>query len=358
MSKNCPRCGQALSIHNVRGLCPKCLGLLAFSPEEDSEPAAARTMAVQPISDGREQKEDALTLTLRYFGDYELLEEIARGGMGVVFKARQTSLDRIVAVKMIRSGQLASEQEVQRFHTEAQAAANLQHPNIVAIHEVGQQAGLHYFSMDFVEGMDLAAFIKTARPSARDSAKLVQTLAEAIHFAHQRGTLHRDLKPHNVLVDAAGQPRISDFGLAKLTQRGSELTRTGEVMGSPSYMAPEQACGRQDLIGPASDVYSLGAVFYELLTGQPPFKCDTPVATLRKVIEENPVAPARLNVQTPRDLETICLKCLEKKPERRYPSARELAEELGRFLREEPILARLPAGVERPGTGSSAIPGC
>jgi tRNA A-37 threonylcarbamoyl transferase component Bud32 len=283
---------------------------------------------------------------VRYFGDYELLEEVARGGMGVVYKARQASLNRIVALKMIRSGELASEAEVKRFHIEAEAAANLQHPNIVAIHEVGMHDGRHYFTMDFVEGRNLAQVAGGEPMAAQRAAGYVKTIAEAIHFAHQRGTLHRDLKPQNVLVDASDHVRITDFGLAKQAQRDSSLTESGVAMGSPSYMPPEQAQGRRDLVGPASDVYALGALLYELLTGRPPFLGDTPVATMAQVIEQEPDAPTKLNLNVPRDLETICLKCLEKSPERRYASARALGEELDRFLKGEPILAR-PASALR-----------
>lgn len=284
--------------------------------------------------------------TIRYFGDYELLEEIARGGMGVVYRARQKSLNRTVAVKMILSGQFATEADVKRFHTEAEAAANLKHPNILAIHEVGEHEGRHYFSMDYIEGKNLAAFIKDNPLPPGRGTQLVKTLAEAVHYAHQRGTLHRDLKPQNVLIDGEGQPHITDFGLAKQMERDSGLTQTGAVMGSPAYMPPEQAAGQNDLVGPPSDVYSLGAVLYHLLTGKAPFAGETAVATMRKVMEEEPTAPSKLNSQTPPDLETICLKCLEKQPERRYATARALAEELGRFLNHEPILAK-PASAWR-----------
>jgi serine/threonine protein kinase len=287
-----------------------------------------------------------LPVTLKYFGDYELLEEIARGGMGVVWKARQKSLNRLVAVKMILSGQLATAADVKRFHTEAEAAANLQHPNIVAIHEIGEQAGRHYFSMDYVAGRDLAEVIKEKPIGPTEAAKLLQTIAEAVHYAHQRGTLHRDLKPHNVLIDESGAPRITDFGLAKQMTNQSELTHSGTVMGSPSYMPPEQALGRLGELGPASDVYSLGAILYQMLTGRVPFQGATAVETLQQVVEQEPAAPTKLNPAVPPDLETICLKCLEKKSERRYASARALAEELGRFLKHEPILAK-PASTAR-----------
>jgi tRNA A-37 threonylcarbamoyl transferase component Bud32 len=284
---------------------------------------------------------------LKYFGDYELLDEIARGGMGVVWKARQTSLHREVALKMIRAGTLASPDEVQRFLREAEAAANLQHPNIVAIHEVGQHDGQHYFSMDYVAGRDLGDLVKDGPLPARRAAGYLKTIAEAIHFAHQRGTLHRDLKPQNVLIDAADQPRITDFGLAKIMKGDSRLTQSGVIMGSPSYMPPEQAAGRPGDIGPASDVYSLGAMLYELLTGRPPFSGATPLDTVMKVLEAEPVAPRRLHADIPIDLETICLKCLEKAPSARYPTARALAEELDRFLKGEPIQARPASSVRK-----------
>ena len=283
---------------------------------------------------------------LQYFGDYELLEEIARGGMGVVWKARQTSLKSDVALKMIRAGALASHEEVQRFLREAEAAANLQHPNIVAIHEVGEHDGQHYFSMDYVAGRDLGAIVKDGPLSPQRAAGYVKVIAEAIQFAHQRGTLHRDLKPQNVLIDGADQPRITDFGLAKLMKDDSRLTQTGVVMGSPSYMPPEQASGRIGDVGPASDVYSLGAILYELLTGRPPFRAASPVATIMAVIETEPTEPRRIKADIPVDLETICLKCLEKSPAARYPTARALAEELDRYLKGEPILAR-PASIVR-----------
>lgn len=277
---------------------------------------------------------------IQYFGDYELLEEIARGGMGVVYKARQTSLNRMVAVKMILAGQLATEADIRRFHTEAEAAANLQHPNIVAIHEVGEHEDRHYFSMDYVAGQNLAALVREGPLPPAQAAEMVKTIAEAIQYAHQRGILHRDLKPQNVLIDEQDRPRVTDFGLAKRTGEDSGLTQTGAVMGSPSYMPPEQATGRHDQVGPPSDVYSLGAILYQLLTGKAPFVGETPLATLRKVVEEDPVPPSKHNPLSPPDLETICLKCLEKKPERRYHTARALAEELERFLNHEPILAR------------------
>jgi serine/threonine protein kinase len=280
---------------------------------------------------------------LRYFGDYELLEEIARGGMGVVYKARQVSLSRVVAVKMILAGRLATAAEVGRFRDEARAAASLQHANIVPIYEIGDQEGQNYFSMEFVDGPNLAQVVRENPLPAARAARYVQTVAEAIHFAHEHGVLHRDLKPSNVLIDPFDQPRVTDFGLAKSVGGNSELTETGQVLGAPSFVPPEQAAGRKEDVGPHSDVYALGAILYHLLTGRPPFAAETLAATLAQVLNNEPVAPRLLNATIPRDLETICLKCLEKDPHRRYLTAKELAEELGRFQRGEPIHAR-PAG--------------
>jgi tRNA A-37 threonylcarbamoyl transferase component Bud32 len=301
---------------------------------------------VSPDSQARTEAAEVGT-HLKYFGDYELLEEIARGGMGIVWKARQTSLQRDVAIKMIRNGALAGTEEVARFMREAQAAANLQHPNIVAIHEVGEHGGQHYYSMDYVAGRNLAALVQDGPLPPQRAARYVKTIAGAVHFAHQRGTLHRDLKPLNVLIDADDQPRVTDFGLAKLMKGDSGMTQSGVPMGSPSYMPPEQAAGRLADVGPASDVYGLGAMLYELITGRPPFRRSTPMATLVDVLEAEPTAPRRLKAEIPVDLETICLKCLEKSPSARYPTARALAEELDRFLKGEPIQARPASPVRK-----------
>jgi serine/threonine protein kinase/Flp pilus assembly protein TadD len=272
-----------------------------------------------------------------------LLGEIARGGMGAVFRARQVSLNRIVALKVMLGGDFAGGTEQARFRVEAQAAARLKHPNIVAIHEVGEHDGQPFFSMDFIEGRTLRQLTWDTPLPARDAAVLLRTVAEAVHYAHERGVVHRDLKPSNVLVDAAGQPHITDFGLAKRMDAESDLTMSGMVMGTPSYMPPEQASGQNKTIGPPADVYALGAVLYDLLTGRPPFRGATPAETMAQLESQEPIAPRLLNSGVPRDLETICLKCLEKAPSRRYESALALAEELGRFLRDEPIYAR-PAG--------------
>jgi serine/threonine protein kinase len=280
---------------------------------------------------------------VRYFGDYELLEEIARGGMGVVFRARQVSLDRVVALKMILAGQLASAADVQRFHTEAKAAANLKHPGIVAIHEIGEHEGQHFFSMDYVAGKSLAALIRENPLPAARAARYVQQVAEAIQHAHQHGTLHRDVKPSNVLIDAADQPHVTDFGLAKRLGGDAGLTMTGQLLGTPSYMSPEQAAGRPEQVGPSSDIYSLGAMLYELLTGRPPFRAESVLDTVMQVVNTEPVPPRLLNPKVPRELDTICLKCLEKDVVKRYASAQDLADDLGRYLAGEPIRARPPS---------------
>jgi len=283
----------------------------------------------------------------RRFGNYELLEEIARGGMGVVYRARQVRLNRIVAVKMILAGQLAGAEGVQRFRTEAEAAANLQHPNIVAIHEIGEDDGQHYFSMDYIEGQSLAALVLENPLPATRAARYVRIVAEAIDYAHRKGTLHRDLKPSNVLIDSVDQPRVTDFGLARKVTGGSELTVTGQILGTPNFMPPEQAGAKGTQVGPYSDVYSLGALLYHLVTGRPPFVAETVHQTLIQVLEADPAPPRLLNLSVPRDLDTICLKCLEKEPSRRYGSAAELADDLGRWLRHEPIHARRAGPLER-----------
>jgi len=295
---------------------------------------------------------EALTLTpgespaagpgtrVKYFGDCELLEEIVRGGMGLVYKARQRSLNRPVALKMILAGQLASEHDVKRFYSEAEAAATLDHPNIVPIYEVGQHEGQHYFSMGYVDGPSLAAKLEPAGWEPKAAARLVRQVAEAIQYAHARGVIHRDLKPPNVLLGADGVPRITDFGLAKRVQTDSDLTATGQILGTPSYMSPEQAAGKTREVGPLTDVYSLGAILYALLTGRPPFVGHDVISTISQVMFQEPTSPRQLNPRVDRDMETITLKCLQKDPAKRYSSARELADDLDRFLKDEPIRAR------------------
>jgi serine/threonine-protein kinase len=278
--------------------------------------------------------------SVRYFGDYELLEEVARGGMGIVYKARQVSLNRLVALKMILAGSFASSRDIQRFRTEAEAAANLDHPHIVPIYEVGEHDGQQYYSMKFVEGTSLAGH---PRGEIRAEVAGLVDVACAVHHAHQRAVLHRDLKPSNVLVDSRGTRLVADFGLAKRLAAGDgSFTETGQVLGTPKYMAPEQAAGRKDLTV-AADVYSLGVILYERLTGQTPFTGDNALTLLRQARESEPPRPSSIRPGLDRDLETVVLKCLEKEPSRRYPSAEALADDLDRWLRGEPIHAR-PVG--------------
>ncbi|PAY15222.1 hypothetical protein CKO51_32995 [Rhodopirellula sp. SM50] len=284
---------------------------------------------------------------VRYFGDYQLLEEIARGGMGVVFKARQINLNRVVALKMILAGDLAGDEEVKRFKSEAESAAQLDHPGIVPIFEIGEHQGQHYFSMGFVDGDSLADRLRNGPLPPREAAELMAKICEAVAYAHDKGVIHRDLKPGNVLIDANGAPRVTDFGLAKQVGGDSELTRTGQILGTPAFMPPEQASGKLDEVGPLSDVYSLGAVLYMMLTGRAPFQAASPMETLLQVLDEEPVAPRQLNSAIPVDLETICLKCLEKQPQFRYASAAELHKDIVRFLNDEAIAARRPGTIER-----------
>lgn len=284
----------------------------------------------------------------RAFGDYELIRELGRGGMGVVYQARQKSLGRQVALKMVREAHLADEADRARFRVEAEAAARLKHPNIVTVHEVGESDGLAYFCMEYVDGLTLSEYIARHGPlPPRDAARLTAQIARAIHHAHERGILHRDLKPSNVILAGTdlqhSVPKVTDFGLAKRIDAMESLTRTGAVVGTPSYMAPEQASGRREL-SPAADVYSLGAILYELLTGRPPFSAANPVDVLLMVLEQEAIPPRDLNPTIDRDLELICLKCLQKPPGLRYSRAMDLALDLEAYLAGEAVSTR-PSGL-------------
>ena len=334
--RTCPECKRPLPEDARDGVCPVCSLRSALKFGSDGAPPEIQPPAssLQPLASA------APPPSAREFGDYELLEQIGRGGMGIVYKARQKSLDRVVALKMLLFGPQASPDFAKRFRAEAVLAASLQHPNIVAIHEVGVHEGQQFFVMDYVAGPSLAQLVGHQPLPARRAAGYLKAIAEAIHYAHERGILHRDLKPSNVLIDAHDQPRVTDFGLAKRFEVESQVTLTGQVLGSPNYIPPEQALGKRGKVSRQSDVYALGAMLYHLLTGRPPFQGETLADTLQQVLNTEPLAPRLLNPRIARDLETICLKCLEKEALRRYPTAQQLAEELGRFLDDKPIQAR------------------
>ncbi len=322
--QRCAECGSELPRGTPKSLCPNC----ALRNILTSAPAETASLP-------------------RSFGDYELLEEIARGGMGIVYRARQKSLNRIVAVKLLLSGSLSGDDLLRRFKMEAVSAGSLHHPNIVAIHEVGVHEGQHFLVMDFVNGPNLSDLVRDQPLHGQRAAAYVKTIAEAIHAAHENGVLHRDLKPSNVLIDENGQPHVSDFGLARQMDRDSSLTLSGQVLGSPNYMPPEQAAALHQKVGRWSDVYGLGAILYHLLTGRPPFQGTTISDTVHQVLNNEATSPRLVNPDVPLDLETICLKCLEKDPEQRYQTAEELAVELGRFLCNESIEAMPIRGMER-----------
>ncbi|WP_417732445.1 protein kinase domain-containing protein [Rosistilla oblonga] len=305
-----------------------------------SESVSGITHDIYATTYGKPLVANAASRLPREFGAYELLDELARGGMGVVFRARQVKLNRLVALKMILSGEFADVEQVRRFYAEAKAAAALDHPGIVPVIEVGEHGGQHFFSMGLVDGTSLDVTIQDQSLSQRDCVVMLRQITDAVAYAHGQGVIHRDLKPANVLIDTSGQPRVTDFGLAKRVSGESRMTATGQVMGTPNYMPPEQATGRTEEIGVTADIYSLGAILYEMLVGRPPFRGSTAIETLRQVIESELVEPSRLNHAIDRDLETICLKCLAKEPRERYPTAAALSAELQRYLDGSPIEAR------------------
>jgi serine/threonine protein kinase len=348
----CPNCGEELPLNAPQGLCPGCL--LKQKMESEGAGPGTSTVARPPDPDATRDYEPGAEpggehgavergTRVPYLGDYELIKELGRGGMGVVYKARQISLNRPVAVKLLKADILASNDELRRFQNEAEAVALLDHQHIVPIFEVGEHEGRQYFSMKLVGGPSLEKKLADFACDPKAAARLVKTAAEAVHHAHQRGILHRDLKPSNILLDEWGEPYVTDFGLAKRVEGDSEMTISGAILGTPPYMAPEQASGRRGAVTTATDVYGLGAILYTLLAGRAPFRGDSVPDILEQVSEQQPQSPSKLNPRTPRDLEIICLKCLEKDPQRRYPSALALADDLGRYVAGEPITAR-PAG--------------
>jgi serine/threonine protein kinase/predicted Zn-dependent protease len=366
----CRKCGAKIFSDAPEGLCTRCVLKSALAMPPDASVAADDSSAVAPKAFGAAKagsakaddpggsaspmpattRDDVVPASkkkaaraaefLGELGDYELLEEVGRGAQGVVFRARQKSLNRTVALKVISLGQWASKAHLKRFRREAEAAASLDHPGIVPIYEVGERDGSCYFSMKFVEGGQLDAVVRREAMPPRRAAELIAKVARTVHYAHEHGILHRDIKPGNILLDQKGEPHLTDFGLARLVETESTVTRTMEVLGTPSYMAPEQAMGNNAAIRSVTDVYGLGAVLYQLLTGQPPFAGGTTYETIKLLLDTEPRQPRLLNPKIDRDLSTICLKCLEKDPKRRYSSALALAEDLEHWLKHEPILAR------------------
>src|SRR5438309_4049693 len=339
----CRKCRAEIFADAPEGLCTACLfetglGLFAdasVAPQKRDDPGR-EDCVVAP-----DRKRSARRAKIfADFGDYELLEVIGRGGQGVVYRARQKSLNRTVALKVIGLGHWATEAHLKRFRREAEAAARLEHPGIVPIHEVGERDGSCYFSMKFIEGGQLDAVARREAMPIRRAAQLIAKVARIVHYAHEHHILHRDIKPGNILIDGKGEPHLTDFGLARLVETESTVTRTMEVLGTPSYMAPEQAVGNNAAVSSLTDVYGLGAVLYQLLTGQPPFAGGTTYETIKLLLDTEPRSPRLLNPKIDRDLSTICLKCLEKDSQRRYPSALALAEDIERWLKHEPIQAR------------------
>src|SRR5437588_1235578 len=343
----CRKCGANIFSDAPEALCPRCVLKSALGNFADAavaggvDPGRSDTPSAADENGAPDNKKSVSAAEmLGELGDYELLEEVGRGGQGVVFRARQKSLNRTVALKVISLGQWASKAHLKRFRLEAEAAARLEHPGIVPIHEVGERDGSCYFSMKLVEGGQLDQVVRQAPMSIRQAAELIAKVARTVHYAHEHGILHRDIKPGNILLDGKGEPHLTDFGLARLVETESTMTRTLDVLGTPSYMAPEQAMGNNAAISSVTNCYGLGAVLYQLLTGQPPFAGGATYETIKLLLDTEPRQPRLLNPKIDRDLSTICLKCLEKDPKRRYSSALALAEDLERWLKHEPILAR------------------
>ena len=344
-SRVCSKCGAEIFADAAEGLCTACLletglGLFAEAVAQVDDTGRVNQPPRSDIAAANGSKVAPDTMAPQILGDYELLEEIGRGGQGVVYRARQKSLNRTVALKVVRTDPSTTRVHLKRFRLEAETAASLDDPNIVPIYEVGEHGGSCYFSMKFVEGGPLDELFKREPMSIRPATELIAKLSRAVHYAHERGILHRDIKPGNILLDAKGEPHLTDFGLARLTETESTVTRTIETLGTPSYMAPEQALGNNNQLTRATDVYGLGAVLYHLVTGNPPFAGGTTYDTIRLLLETEPRQPHLWNPKIDRDLATICLKSLEKNPQYRYPSALALAEDLERWLKRQPIKAR------------------
>lgn len=340
----CRKCGAEIYADAPEGLCTACLfetglNLLLYEPEQVGS-FEHDHLAADHFSSPARRKESERTKMFADFGDYELVDVIGRGGQGVVYRARQKSLNRTVALKVIGLGHWATDAHLKRFRREAEAAASLDHAGIVPIYEVGERDGSCYFSMKLIDGGQLDAVVGRQPMPIRQAVELIAKVARTVHYAHEHGILHRDIKPGNILLDQKGEPHLTDFGLARLIQTESTVTRTQEVLGTPSYMAPEQAVGNNAVVSPVTDVYEIGAVLYHLLTGQPPFAGGTTYETIKLLLDTEARPPRQLNPKIDRDLSTICLKCLEKDPKRRYSSALALAEDLDRWVKHEPILAR------------------
>ena len=349
VTRVCRKCGAKVFSDAPEGLCLGCvletaLGISSTSVDAGTDYGSAENLQTNHTNPVPHVKTTTrVAKLLGELGGYELLEEVGRGGQGVVFRARQKSLNRIVALKVIGLGQWATKAHLKRFRLEAEAAASLDHSCIVPIYEVGERDGQCYFSMKFVEGGQLDEVVRHTPMSIRQAAKLIAKVARTVHYAHEHGILHRDIKPGNILLDANGEPHLTDFGLARLVESENTVTRTLEVLGTPSYMAPEQAAGNNPATAGltcTTDVYGLGAVLYQLLTGHPPFAGGTTYETIKLLLETDPRPPRLWNSKVDRDLSTICLKCLDKDPQLRYSSALALAEDLERWLRHEPIQAR------------------
>src|SRR5437879_1584769 len=342
----CRNCGAKVFSDAPEGLCTGCvleaaIGMAVAGGDDPGRPASSMPATTpDDVAPTRWKKAARAAELLGELGDYELLEEVGRGGQGVVFRARQKSLNRTVALKVISLGQWASKAHLKRFRLEAEAAARLEHPGIVPIHEVGERDGSCYFSMKFIEGGQLDEVARREPIPIRRAVELMVKVARTVHYAHEHGILHRDIKPGNILLDTKGEAHLTDFGLARLVESESSVTHTLDVLGTPSYMAPEQAIGNNAAVSSTTDVYGLGAVLYQLLTSQPPFAGGATYETIKLLLDTEPKKPRLLNPKIDRDLSTICLKCLDKDPERRYSSALALAEDLERWLKHEPILAR------------------